>query len=816
MATIVGSSGGGNWNATGSWVGGVVPGSGDDVQLKSTSGNITVNVASACRSLDCTGYSGTLTVSASQTLSIGDGSGGAFKLVAGMTFTESGTGTVAFVSTSNNGGVGWAITTGGKTFGGAVTFNGVGGMWVFQDAFTGTSQGSALTLSAGTLKTNGQTVTFGGIPSPGSSVRTLDITGSTVNLIRTTSSTPWNMSGTNLTLVATGSTISYIGAAAGAMTFNGDGFTYGSVVFAGNNQNLTITGNNTFASLDIECTGARTVTLPASGTQTITTTLKLIGSGATLSLASSSAGTATTLAYSGAGYAAATISGVSASSDILLNPIPSVAPVESGPAVGVLSATTGTWYGYAAPTFTYQWQRSPDGLAWTNIPGATSSSYTLTIADCGMSVQCVVTGSNASGSATAATTATLYTFTFLPVNGASNPLLEVAIDFKNDPTNGLTTWAYVTSDIVAYSRQPVRSNEFDQPGPASASLTLRNDQAAYTPDNPAGPYYTELLKYRKVRVRAYWNGVIYNRFRGYVLDWPQTWDEYGKDQKVTLSLVDGLTPLTTYDLAGKSLASHLSGAATGIILGLGGVTASALDTGLSTIAASGTLATGSYALQRIKDIGASENGVCFADGGGTIQFHDRSHRLTSGVSGTIQGTIGDAAGEVRYVNPQPEYGDVWPIVAVTPFGGSVAQVVTDSGTASYFQQTLNFPPGGSYLVSDSSEAHNAAQYLSARYASPVTRVSSVDLIGARDPTTWPTILSLDTSDRVLFKRRFLSGGTIAGTISLSQFVEGYGDQVTVGQDWRVSTPLSPTDQQSYWALGDATYGLLGQTTRLFY
>lgn len=86
-------------------------------------------------------------------------------------------------------------------------------------------------------------------------------------------------------------------------------------------------------------------------------------------------------------------------------PANTVAPVASGtPEVGqTLSCTTGSWTGYPAPTFTYQWQYN-DG-AWNDIAGATSSTWLVTVAgavDVGDSIRCNVTGTNASGSATAA------------------------------------------------------------------------------------------------------------------------------------------------------------------------------------------------------------------------------------------------------------------------------------------------------------------------------------------------------------------------------------------------------------------------------
>jgi hypothetical protein len=63
MATRTISNTGGNWNATTTWVGGVVPVGNDDIRATSTSGNVTVNVATAALlGMDLSQYLGTITL----------------------------------------------------------------------------------------------------------------------------------------------------------------------------------------------------------------------------------------------------------------------------------------------------------------------------------------------------------------------------------------------------------------------------------------------------------------------------------------------------------------------------------------------------------------------------------------------------------------------------------------------------------------------------------------------------------------------------------------------------------------------------------
>jgi hypothetical protein len=78
-------------------------------------------------------------------------------------------------------------------------------------------------------------------------------------------------------------------------------------------------------------------------------------------------------------------------------PSSTAAPVISGTTTdgATLSASTGTWS--PSGTVSYQWQRNT-ASGWTNIAGATSSTYTLTSQDVGAQIDVVVTETNSDGS----------------------------------------------------------------------------------------------------------------------------------------------------------------------------------------------------------------------------------------------------------------------------------------------------------------------------------------------------------------------------------------------------------------------------------
>ena len=147
MAVRTIAAGGGNWNATATWMEGIVPVLGDTVFAAVTSGQLTVNVASACTSIDFTNYTNTLTMNA--TLSVG----GSVTLVAAMTIT--GTGTLSITAAAT-------ITSNGKTWSGALTL--WGGAVSFGDNWTVTG---LVTTTTNTNLANNSITCNGGITNNG-------------------------------------------------------------------------------------------------------------------------------------------------------------------------------------------------------------------------------------------------------------------------------------------------------------------------------------------------------------------------------------------------------------------------------------------------------------------------------------------------------------------------------------------------------------------------------------------------------------------------------------------------------------------------
>ena len=120
-----------------------------------------------------------------------------------------------------------------------------------------------------------------------------------------------------------------------------------------------------------------------------------------------------------------------------------------------LQVTTGTWTGTPTPTYTYQWQKSTDGVNYSNITGATNSTYTLVLTDANSTVRCIVTATNTVAIATATTVATT-TINTAPVNTA---LPTITGTKTPGQTIQVTTGTWTGTPTPTYSYQWQKSTD---------------------------------------------------------------------------------------------------------------------------------------------------------------------------------------------------------------------------------------------------------------------------------------------------------------------------------------------------------------------
>lgn len=242
------------WALTSGGAGGqAVPTSADDVFLDAASGAVTVTVSGTtrpCKTLICTGFTGTLAGSIAITAS------GNVTLVVGMTVTWTGTLTIQATAT---------LTTAGKTLGSVIS---AGTSITLGSALTCTG---AFTVSTGSFTTSASNyaITALSFIANVSVTRTITLNASVITLSST--GTAVNIDSTFLTFNRGTSTFNLTGAGpnlivAGAVSFY-------NVTFSSTTAGLcSIRGANTFNTLTLTPPAATGITrIAIDGNQTVTT-----------------------------------------------------------------------------------------------------------------------------------------------------------------------------------------------------------------------------------------------------------------------------------------------------------------------------------------------------------------------------------------------------------------------------------------------------------------------------------------------------------------------------------------------------------------
>ncbi|MBU2062278.1 MAG: hypothetical protein KKH44_10580 [Bacteroidetes bacterium] len=274
-----------NWASVSGGAGGAsVPVYTDDVFLDANSGAATITVengAAYTKSLDCTGFTGTLTPSlGSVALFIYGG----LTLSAGMTIGTTPNPFTWWIRGTGN------ITTAGHTLY-EVIITGTGITATLQDTLT---LNYRLTLLEGTFDANDQDINIPAFITYGSNTRALTMGSGTWTC--TGVGLAWNISTTtNLTITPETSTIKYTNNSATSKHFIGGGKTYYNLWIATADTGITtIVGSNTFN--DIKADAGRTLYLAAGTTQTCATITMTGTPSDRITLQSDSAGSTATLA----------------------------------------------------------------------------------------------------------------------------------------------------------------------------------------------------------------------------------------------------------------------------------------------------------------------------------------------------------------------------------------------------------------------------------------------------------------------------------------------------------------------------------------
>jgi hypothetical protein len=390
----------------------------------------------------------------------------------------------------------------------------------------------------------------------------------------------------------------------------------------------------------------------------------------------------------------------------------------------------------------------------------------------------------------------------------TRPSFTTRVAFASTPLAASPSWDDISADAREIHITRGRSHELDQIASGVAIVVLDDTNGDYTPDNAGGAYYPNVTLNKRVNIRATYGGSTYDRYTGYSDELPPSWLQAPNKGPVTsLKCTDLFECLQLFPLTGESYSAELSGTRIGNVLDALSFPAGArsLDAGQSTMQASGTIGD-TDALSHIQNVVNSEVGLFLIRGDGYVVFEDRHHRL-KGTHISSAATFGGAGGK-KYQGIEIVYDKsfLYNDISVTREGGT-EQTASDATSITAFLKRKLSKTG--LLNTSDADALAYAQYLCAKYKNPVPRVKSITIYPDSDPANlWPTVLSLDISDRI----------TIVNSqkgINKDFYIEGISEDYNfVSGVNTVRYELSDADVYNYWVLDDAALSLLDTTTRL--
>lgn len=204
----------------------------------------------------------------------------------------------------------------------------------------------------------------------------------------------------------------------------------------------------------------------------------------------------------------------------------------------------------------------------------------------------------------------------------------------------------------------------------------------------------------------------------------------------------------------------------------------------------------------------AEGGTLFIAGDGKLTMHNKSRRVLAATSTAAlalttedidPGSVVWAADKDYLINT----------VNVTREGGATQTSVNEASVAQFDE----YPEDRTgLLLSNDDLALNVATWLSTAYGDVLPRLASFSLdLLTLDETTVKAALALELGDRVTISGMPTQSPVATGDL----IVEGIKEDQSKGA-WSLTFNTAPASLFHAWVLEDATYGVLGSTTKLHF
>lgn len=344
----------------------------------------------------------------------------------------------------------------------------------------------------------------------------------------------------------------------------------------------------------------------------------------------------------------------------------------------------------------------------------------------------------------------------------------------------------------------------------TATVHVDNTDRRFDPTNLDGPHATgvrtKVTPMRPLRIRAEWNSVVYDVFRGFVDQWDvdHVADVYSE---ATVTATDGFKVLRNRRRAAVSEVGAGEDAGTRVerILDSAGWPDAdrSIATGDSTLQA--TTLEGD-ALSELQAVAESEIGELYIDAAGKLVFRNRQAVLLESRSNTVQATFGAGGAFTPAVAKLVTDDATFYNEIRAQREGGLEQVAGDAASQEEFL-IKTYQASNLLLDSDTATAAYASWIL---YVSkePEVRFDSIEIHAHADPDTlFPLVLGLEIGDRIRIVRQPSGGGD---PIERDVFIRGIS-HVTTGATWITTWNLqSATKYGSFLVLDNTNLGRLNE------
>jgi hypothetical protein len=342
----------------------------------------------------------------------------------------------------------------------------------------------------------------------------------------------------------------------------------------------------------------------------------------------------------------------------------------------------------------------------------------------------------------------------------------------------------------------------------TATVTLLNDDGLLDPF-----VMSDSAVMAALRIRAQLGSTVYPVFRGFVTSWVPE-HRYPTHAVVNVTAVDGFTILAGYKrtaVAGVGAGEDTGARITRILNSVNWSLADrSIAVGDSTLAA--TTLDGD-ALEEAQNVMHAEAGEFYVDESGQMFFRNRHALLTDTRSTVSQGVFGSnrVGGELPYVDVPGLSDDneqLVNVISATRTGG-VEQVVEDAASRARYLDAKH-EETDMFLQTDATVRDWAGYILHFDHL-PEFRFTSLQVDPRIDEANlYPQVLGRRFGDRITVVRRPPASpwGTIVD--SRDVYIRSIEHTWQRPNVWKTSWGLQPVDKLSFFIVGHATNGRIGQ------